>query len=355
MRREYEALSKLVGSNHAVLDDGTAVHLTPNGEVRDADNKLLLPAFKGRAELYRRNDKGEVRAEAKFYQNMITDEAGKPIWSDYPIVPKTVRVEHHGDFSKGSTTSPGSSGNSFKNSTFRYTKVSDLVPSMEQLFADETSVKLYNPTSGNQMEDPEDVKYVFDGAYGRWAMKLCPYRVPDTHDGAYPYVLVVSEIYKFSEMYDCYEPGIYMCAGSIGKKAGSPVVTYRDAVELTYPIAPELITGTKLTGSDNGKVLCVVDGAIGLAATPILYVSVEYLSGDEETGVPPPCRDIGLTTAMTLDETMTALKNRAIIAGVSEGAEIGYFVPSVFVASNTEIVMAVLVNDGVKMIRFNFL
>lgn len=362
MRREYEALSKLVGTNHAVLDDGTAVHLTPNGEIRDADNKILLPAFEGRADLYRRNDKGEVRAEAHSYQNMITDEARKPIWSDCPIVAKTVTVEHHGDFSKGTTGSPGSAGTAFEDGIFRYTKVSDLVPSMEQLFADDTTIQLYTAGSDTLWAQPEDTKYVFDGAYGRWAMKKYPYTIPHTHDGFLPYVLVVPESYKVAGKFDCYEPGIYMCAGSIGNKAGSPVLTYRDAVEITYPITPEFITGAELNETDNGKVLAVVDGAFKLTDAPsgggsspaILYMSSEYFSGVDETVAPPPCRDIGLTTAMTLNETMTALKNRAIIAGVEEGVEIGYFVPSIFVASDTAISIVVLNDNGIVMLIFNF-
>ena len=55
MRREYEALSKLVGKNFAVLEDGMGVYLTPKGEVRDIDGRLLLPELEGRARLFERN------------------------------------------------------------------------------------------------------------------------------------------------------------------------------------------------------------------------------------------------------------------------------------------------------------
>lgn len=55
MRVEYEALSKLVGKNFAVLADGRSVYLTPKGSVRDMDNKELLPEDAGRAKLYRDN------------------------------------------------------------------------------------------------------------------------------------------------------------------------------------------------------------------------------------------------------------------------------------------------------------
>ena len=91
-----------------------------------------------------------------------------------------------------------------------------------------------------------------------------------------------------------------------------------------------------------------------LPITPILYVSNEYLSGSESNITPPPYRDLELTTAMTQDETMAALKNRAIIACVEEGAEIGYFVPSAFMASDTAISMAVPNTNGTVMVIFNF-
>lgn len=55
MRREYEALNKLIGRNFAVLNDGMGVYLTPKGEIRDIDGRLLLPELEGRARLFERN------------------------------------------------------------------------------------------------------------------------------------------------------------------------------------------------------------------------------------------------------------------------------------------------------------
>jgi hypothetical protein len=55
MRREYEALSKLVGRNFAVLNDGISVYLTPEGEIRDVDGKILMAADAGRAKLFEKN------------------------------------------------------------------------------------------------------------------------------------------------------------------------------------------------------------------------------------------------------------------------------------------------------------
>lgn len=67
MRREYEALSKLVGKNFAVLEDGMGVYLTPKGEVRDIDGRLLLPELEGRARLFERNLAGGGTSDAVQY------------------------------------------------------------------------------------------------------------------------------------------------------------------------------------------------------------------------------------------------------------------------------------------------
>ncbi len=91
-----------------------------------------------------------------------------------------------------------------------------------------------------------------------------------------------------------------------------------------------------------------------LPITPILYVSAEYLSGTEANVAPPPCTDIGLTNALTLDETMNALKNRALVAGVADGAIAGYFAPGLFLASDTAIQTAVVTGTGQAMVIFNF-
>lgn len=83
MKREYEALSRLVGRNFAVLDDGNSVYLTPKGAVRDQDGKELLPAFPGRAHLYERNLKqggGASLPDAAPYQQLVTDGEGKAGW-----------------------------------------------------------------------------------------------------------------------------------------------------------------------------------------------------------------------------------------------------------------------------------
>ena len=82
MKREYEALSRLVGRNFAVLDDGNSVYRTPKGAVRDQDGKELLPAFPGRARLYERNLKQGggtgtgLPSDVGAYKYMATDGAG---------------------------------------------------------------------------------------------------------------------------------------------------------------------------------------------------------------------------------------------------------------------------------------
>lgn len=89
MRREYEALSKLVGKNFAVLDDGMGVYLTPKGEVRDIDGRLLLPGTEGRAALFEKNLEGG---------NDASDSGGVSSWNDLTDKPfgesveKTVKI-----------------------------------------------------------------------------------------------------------------------------------------------------------------------------------------------------------------------------------------------------------------------
>lgn len=86
MSREYEALSKLIGRNFAVLDDGTSVHLTPDGEIRDVNDKLIMGADEGRARLYEKNMSGggtpgiSAADEGKFLRVV----EGKPAWSAVP-------------------------------------------------------------------------------------------------------------------------------------------------------------------------------------------------------------------------------------------------------------------------------
>lgn len=85
MKREYEALSRLVGRNFAVLDDGNSVYLTPTGAVRDQDGKELMPAYPGRARLYERNLKqggGASLPDAAPYQQLVTDGEGNWVAED---------------------------------------------------------------------------------------------------------------------------------------------------------------------------------------------------------------------------------------------------------------------------------
>lgn len=73
MRREYEALSKLVGKNFAVLEDGMGVYLTPKGEVRDIDGRLLLPELEGRARLFERNLTGGSSDAVQYIPQELTE------------------------------------------------------------------------------------------------------------------------------------------------------------------------------------------------------------------------------------------------------------------------------------------
>lgn len=97
MRRDYEALSKLIGRNFAVLNDGISVYLTPEGEIRDVDGKILMAADAGRAKLFEKNLKsgegGGVSREEfdrlseeiscdEPYKYLVTDGDGKTVWED---------------------------------------------------------------------------------------------------------------------------------------------------------------------------------------------------------------------------------------------------------------------------------
>lgn len=80
MSRDIEALAKLVGSNFASLDDGRSIYLTPIGEVRDMDGKMIYPADPGRAKLYKKNKEqapggGVTREEFDRLSGKIADYA----------------------------------------------------------------------------------------------------------------------------------------------------------------------------------------------------------------------------------------------------------------------------------------
>lgn len=84
MRREYEALSKLVGRNFAVLDDGISVYLTPDGEIRDVDGKILMAADAGRAKLFEKNLKsGEGGGVSREEFDRLSEEIAV---SDLPLI-----------------------------------------------------------------------------------------------------------------------------------------------------------------------------------------------------------------------------------------------------------------------------
>lgn len=85
MSREYEALSKLIGKNFAVLEDGTSVHLTPEGEIRDVNDKLIMGADEGRAGMYAKNKAREgdgLPAGAGAHQQLVTDAEGVAKWEE---------------------------------------------------------------------------------------------------------------------------------------------------------------------------------------------------------------------------------------------------------------------------------
>lgn len=93
MRRGLEALSKLIGKNFGVTDDGNGVFLTPNGEIRDMDNKLVMPADEGRANLFRENKAieegagegnggGGLPTGGEPFKQLVTDDKGRTVWDD---------------------------------------------------------------------------------------------------------------------------------------------------------------------------------------------------------------------------------------------------------------------------------
>lgn len=129
MKREYEALSRLVGRNFAVLDDGNSVYLTPTGAVRDQDGKELLPAYPGRARLYERNLKqggGASLPEAAPYQQLVTDGEGKWVAEDRLAYKEGEKVEITWDGNTEGLVSVPAAGGAFY-------KVSPLILTDEQI------------------------------------------------------------------------------------------------------------------------------------------------------------------------------------------------------------------------------
>lgn len=85
LSKEFEALNNLIGRNTAVLADGRTVYLTPTGEVRDMDTRLLLPASEERAELYKTNEEASKPQEGTGGVSSWNDLTDRPFYSETEV------------------------------------------------------------------------------------------------------------------------------------------------------------------------------------------------------------------------------------------------------------------------------
>lgn len=92
------------------------------------------------------------------YQQLISDTNGKAVWVKQNTLPGGM-AEYDG--TKDKTNPNGSTGNGFTNNIVRYWKISDEIPSREQLWSDELVLEV----KCNSGEYNKDINGEIDGGY----------------------------------------------------------------------------------------------------------------------------------------------------------------------------------------------
>lgn len=197
------------------------------------------PLVKIGNEIQKINKNVMPEAEPEIHQMLTTDGDGNPKWEDSAQFRKRVTIKHPGDMSEGTTDTPGSAS-SLVNGIVRLIKVSDEVPAMGELFAEDTVLTVKDYTTGDSKGYP-DAKYVFEGGYGRWKMSLIPYESSLSDDGTYPGIVVVTTPTKVNDTWNCYEPGTYMWAGSLGESWGVPEIEYTTTIPINEEHISEIL------------------------------------------------------------------------------------------------------------------
>ena len=259
MSRDIEALAKLVGSNFASLDDGRSIYLTPIGEVRDMDGKMIYPADPGRAKLYKKNKEqapggGVTREEFdrlseeiscdEPYKQLVTDGDGKTVWEDrlgYKMLEPTSRAMDE-------TVT-------FTNGVSPYKGWLDSIAT--ELSNGECTLRvIFDGTSYDVLEHVDLGSGGLIGYIGNASLN------PDApgEDTGEPFLFLYPQAYNAYNL-------IYTNAGD-----GDHTIVVWLMEETTHPIPPDYLTGAPLTETDEGKVLAVVDGAIGLKSPDLKVV-----------------------------------------------------------------------------------
>lgn len=246
MRREYEALSKLVGRNFAVLDDGISVYLTPDGEIRDVDGKILMAADAGRAKLFEKNLKsgeggGVSREEfdrlseeisgGEPFKQYVTDGEGKTAWEDRLAWKerKLVDISWDGDVEG-------------RVAVYNLHKVSPLVLENDDIKSGYLEVGDQKIVIADVWQELEAEGLVTEDFVGL----DCAFFARKANVGFGPV--------KFPEA------GVYFATTD----DGTYVRRFVCECETFKTISSEYITGTALTEAENGKVLGVEEGKFKL-------------------------------------------------------------------------------------------
>lgn len=195
-------------------------------------------------------------------QTFVTDPSGVPVWEDRTHGGGRVTVTYDGTYDK--TTQPGLSSSGIINGYYRYWKISDLVPSRAELFADNVEVVF----SGNNSDLITDEKYSSTSWFGRYKSTnhSLPFPFPaENEDGGWPVIVVVEEPCWLSGVYDLSEPGIYVYTGKVGERQTISSLTYGWYKQLDPKYLPSDITipsGGSLT-LESGATVNDPDGLLG--------------------------------------------------------------------------------------------
>lgn len=194
---------------------------------------------------------------ATAHQQLVTGTDGNTKWSDYAYTRVKQVFVYNGDYAKTPSTAPGYSTNALYTSMFTLAKISDYVPTIDELFSDETTAIF---DSGVVGEDIPDLKHVYDGYYGRFKFTKAPSTVtnPSSEDGLFPGIIVVSKPSIVFEVFDCYEPGIYIWTSKTGKQYATKSVTINCALPMdsSVPYISSSQPGQTITVKsidENGK------------------------------------------------------------------------------------------------------
>ena len=207
----------------------------------------------------------------KPHQQLVTGADGKAKWADSGYIKSRIAIQYiPGDNKVGN---PGASSVKLVNNVSCLIKVSDYVPTMEELFAPDTTLVLAD--TGESL-GKDDTTYVYDGAYGRWRFDLNPY------NSDLPGVLVVPKSFIVAGIYDCYEPGIYMWAGSLGRAwSGSKLNPKQLELELTCSVPMSDVAIPHVQSASVGQT--VVVKAVDENGKPTEWEAVDMATYDPNT------------------------------------------------------------------------